>query len=258
MLRNQDIDEFSLEYVKALFIRERALLVLSVMVGLLSYGLYIYISKPVYESRAVISIGQFGPKEKDRFPNFLEDPLVLVSRINEKYKVVESSYPCLTTIETDKKTNGIIIMKSRAYSPDEATNFLEKVVFDVKQNHDGMFDEIRKIKKEHEFSIKREIEKIDFANQIYDKKMQELEENDVLGILLVSERSHQDARKLDLERELREIHINNSEPYAKPTIVLSEPSRSNVAVNRSIIHFLAAGFFGLMLGLIVAVTKKGK
>ena len=107
---------------------------------------------PVYESRAVIQIGHVGGIGKEGGITSVEPSGVLVERLNEEYRVNDTSegkrdFPLIANVALNKGQQDIVTITARAHSIEDAQRYLTTVVGKIQREHEQWMQEA--IKQQH-------------------------------------------------------------------------------------------------------------
>jgi LPS O-antigen subunit length determinant protein (WzzB/FepE family) len=87
--------------------------------------LYVFMSKPVYEAKAVVELAQINKKPVQDL-NDLKQKVEFLYEVNLKGKKIE--LPLVKSVEMPKKTSNIMIVKTHGYSNETATEKLQEVI----------------------------------------------------------------------------------------------------------------------------------
>src|SRR3989344_4510225 len=114
------------------------------LISLITAGFFIFFSPPVYESRAVLQIGQIGLGQRQ-----IESPAVLTKRVmvqddmDRGKTAIGKVRPFIHTAFLEKDTNLISIV-ARGPTPDATQEYLAHVVARVIHEHHKLCDLVRK------------------------------------------------------------------------------------------------------------------
>jgi len=87
--------------------------------------LYVFITKPVYEVKTMIEVGQIDAKPIDDI-NDIKEKLSYEYQVNIKGKKIE--LPRVKAITVAKKSNNILLMNIHGYSNEEAVKYIQTVI----------------------------------------------------------------------------------------------------------------------------------
>lgn len=116
----------------------------TVAVAVLVSAAFAFLTPPIYESRATLQIGHRAmvPTFAQWTPMMLpiEPPETVAERLKERYHVdmpgeFQMSMPRLESVSLNRSAKDIIVLRARALRPDEAHDYLAKVVDGVLQEH---------------------------------------------------------------------------------------------------------------------------
>jgi len=219
-------------------------------------------TKPVYESRAVIAIGQVGQQQQQQQQQQekqvqlqIEEPLLLVQRLQESYQVGNSSV-VLSTVEIDKKAaNNVVILIANGNVPEETQNFLNTIVAQVVQEHEKAYNVALAAHQQRLVSIEQQIKSSESEINAYSNVLNaNANTKDFSSMLIVLEKSKAELRKMEMEKQLTEEKLT-IELQLKPTKVFSEATLPVTPIKPKPIYIAIGAIIGLLLGVMSAFVK---
>ncbi|MEQ6340345.1 MAG: Wzz/FepE/Etk N-terminal domain-containing protein [Gammaproteobacteria bacterium] len=241
-------DEISLIDLWRVIVKRKKMIIGSLLLSLLLVGAWIAITKPVYESRAVLGIGQVGP---------LESPQLLVQRLKEEYRIKDDSegeqkFPLIKEAKTMEKTlaNGIEIT-AQAHSAAEAQKFLADVTTKVLRQHLKLYDMARNEQQKQLESLEKQKDQVEQVLILLRSRVTSVAGSDAaLAGLLALEQDRLLQQLPQIEQQQAAVRLAMSELQSRPTILLRQPTLPAKPVKPKPALYLAlAAVLGLMLGV---------
>src|SRR3989344_6213637 len=140
--RLPDDDVSPLELWSAL-IRRKTLILAILLIALITAGLFIFFTPPVYESRAVLQIGLIGQIGQIEFPAVLTKRVMVQDDMERGKTAIGKVRPFIHTAFLEKDNNLISIV-ARGPTPDATQEYLAHVVARVIHEHHKLCDLVRK------------------------------------------------------------------------------------------------------------------
>lgn len=247
----QQEDEISLIDLWRVISKRRRLILLTVIVILLLMGTWLLMAKPVYESRAVLGVGQVGS---------IESPQLIVQRLREEHRVKDRSegpqaLPAITEVKTMEKllANGIEII-SQAHEAQAAQQFLTVVVAKIMKRHQKLFDVGRAEQAKQLESLQHEAERIQQSLDLIEHRISALVGSEAsLAGLLTLQKDLLLQRLPQIAQQQTTLRLAMSELQSTPTFVLRPPTLPVDPVSpKPVLYMTLAGVVGLMLGILGA------
>ena len=221
---------------------------------LVALGLIVLMS-PVYESRTVIQIGHVGGIGKEGTITPVEPSGVLVERLNEEYRVNDTSegkreFPLVANVSINKGQQDIVTITARAHSVEEAQHYLAAVVGKIQREHEQWLQEA--VKQQHT-RLDLLIDRLKLARQ----HMQALDENiaklkvnnPIQAAVLLQEKSKFFQELTSMEQEQAVLNLSVSRLQTLSTHFLREPTTPiSPERPRPVLYLGLALIIGLMLG----------
>ena len=250
--QDQEIDLVDLWLVLR---RRRALFFGMVLAALAIAIALIIFMPPVYESRAVLQIGQVGGVGKESGAMPVEPPGILVERLNEEYRVNDKSegereFPLIASVTLNKGQQNIVTITARAHSVDDAQRYLATVVGKVQREHEQWLQE----------AVKQQHTRLDVLGNRMTLSHQHMEAlNDSIARLKVSDPLQaavllQEKSKFlqelpSMEQEQALLNLSLSRLQTLPTRFLREPTTPiSPERPRPVLYLSLALIIGIMLG----------
>ncbi|MBI2779679.1 MAG: hypothetical protein HYX62_07865 [Gammaproteobacteria bacterium] len=247
-------DEISLIDLWRVIIKRKKMIIGSLLLSLLLVGAWIAITKPVYESRAVLGIGQvvqMGQVVQ------VEASQLLVQRLKEEYRVKDDSegeqkFPMIKEVKTMEKSlpNGVEII-AQAYEAQEAQKFLVDVAAKVIKKHQTLFDIGRTEQQRQLESLQNEHDRIEQALSLIEHRVSSLVGSEAsLAGLLTLQKDLLLQRLPQIEQQQIAVRLAMSELQSRPSVLLRQPTLPIKPVKPKPALYLAlATVLGLMLGV---------
>lgn len=250
--QDQEIDLVDLWLVLR---RRRALFFGMVLAALAIAIALIIFMPPVYESRAVLQIGQVGGVGKESGAMPVEPPGILVERLNEEYRVNDKSegereFPLIASVTLNKGQQNIVTITARAHSVDDAQRYLATVVGKVQREHEQWLQE----------AVKQQHTRLDVLGNRMTLSHQHMEAlNDSIARLKVSDPLQaavllQEKSKFlqelpSMEQEQALLNLSLSRLQTLPTRFLREPTTPiSPERPRPVLYLSLALIIGIILG----------
>ncbi|WP_170270136.1 Wzz/FepE/Etk N-terminal domain-containing protein [Heliorestis acidaminivorans] len=217
-------DEISLIELWDTLVKRKLIIIGSFITVLLLSILYTFSITPVYESRAVLQVGQTVRGQT------IEDPAILVQRLKEEYRVGDSSegsrpMPRLRNIEQDRNIKNLIVFTAEGYSSEEAQAVLNNVIDKIKEEHTLKFDEEKEYTELRLTSLNEQFERLDARIISYEERISSLPDRDgALAALLVLEKAKLSEVRSTYERQVMDLELAMSDNNINPTTLLREPT----------------------------------
>ncbi len=256
-------DEISLIDLWRVIVKRKKMIIGSLLLALLLVGAWLAITKPVYESRAVIGIGQVGQvgqvgqAGQAGQAGQVETPQLLVQRLKEEYRVKDESegeqkFPLVKDVKTMEKSlpNGVEII-AQAYSAQEAQKFLVDVAAKVIKQHQKLFDLARTEQQRQLDSLQNEHDRIEQALALIEHRVSSLVGSEAsLAGLLTLQKDLLLQRLPQIEQQQTVVRLAMSELQSRPTVLLRQPTLPiNPVKPKPGLYLALATVLGLMLGI---------
>lgn len=244
-------DEVSLIDLWRVIVKRKKVIMASLLSVLVLVGLWITVTKPVYESRTVLALGQVGQVGQ------VEAPQLLVQRLKEEYRVKDESenearLPAVKEVKTMEKSlpNGVEITV-QAYSAEEARKFLADIVAKVIRQHQVLFTMARDEQQKQLESLQKRRDDIEQILLLVRHRMSATAASDAaLAGLLTLEQDRLLDQLPQIEQQQAALRMAMSELQSKPTVPLRQPTLPVKPVKpRSALYLALAAVLGLMLGV---------
>ena len=260
--RLPDDDVSPLELWSAL-IRRKALILAILLISLIVAGLSIFFTSPVYESRAVLQIGQIGLGQRQI--EQIESPVVITKRVmvqddmDRGKTAIGKVRPFIHTAFLEKDTNLISVIV-RGPAPDATQEYLAQVVARVIHEHQELFDLALKEQQQSLNLIQMFVHRLNQAIAANEKEISILARQPASADAIIALR----AEKLDLlesrQRRLveqKDLRMAMSALRSKPTTLIKAPTLTVDPVKpRPLLYFVFAIGIGLLLGIFSAFVTE--
>lgn len=247
-------DEINLVDLWRIFVKRRriviAMLVLSLLVGA---GYWVY-TPFVYDSRAVLQVGQVGQD------NVIEQPELLELRLKEKYKQHSDDMPRMTQINIDKK-GLIVVFLAQDRTAAGAQQYLNRIMHDLLAEHDKMFHQVADIERQHLDSLGQKLARLDTISrklspsdppQMKPGQTERFSKAIETGKLIVGA-ANIIVGAANIEDAYTKLHIALGDSLTYPTRVLSKPTMAVAPSKPNAKQLLVmALLFGTIGGIFIA------
>ena len=241
-------DEISLFDLWQVLTKRKMLIFTSLLVTLSLTSAWVSTSQPVYQSRAVLGIGQVGS---------LESPQLVVQRIREEYRVKDDSegprnLPILTEVKVMDKSlaNGVEFIV-QAHSAEEAQLFLGKIVSKIMDRHKQLFDMGRSEQQKQFESLQKHRDAIERGLIAIRERISALGKGDAALVgLLTLEQDRLLQQLPQVEQQIVALRLAMSELQSTPTFLLREPTLPIKPIKpKPALYLSLAMVLGLILGV---------
>lgn len=233
--------------------KHRVLVLVMPILSLLVTAAYLAITPPIFESRAVIQIGQVGQVGQ------IETPAVLVQRFREQYRVGETdattAMPRVTDFSLDRKgPSNVIILLVQDHSAEGAQKYLTQVTQALLAEHTKLYSQSMDILRQRLQSLDKQIKAL---NDHLEKLSAHIEavgkQGPTQAAILAIEQGKLLAQIPGLEREHTTLRLSLSDIQSQPSKLLRAPTLPNSQVKPKPKQMLAlAAVLGLMFGIVAA------
>ena len=241
-------DEVSLIDLWRVITRRKRLIFITIVIILSLVGIWLLITQPVYESRAVLGLGQVGS---------IESPQLVVQRLKEEYRVKDDSegellLPLLSGVKImDKSLANGVELAAQAHSAKEAQQFLNSIIITIMRRHLHLFDLGRVEQQKQMVSLEKHRDAIERGLGTIRERITALAKGDAsLAGLLTLEQDRLIQQLPQVEQQIAAVRLAMSELQSSPTLVLRQPTLPVAPVRpKPALYMVLAGVVGLMLGI---------
>ena len=213
---------------------------------------------PLYESRAVISIGQISDVGQ------LEMPKNLVERLREAYRVGDKTEgpinpPFVSDVSMAKDGAGnIVVIKAQARTPEQARRFLEQVTAKLMKEHQQRYADIRQQLQSRLSALLRQQDNIHRETIDVDNRILALgDTNATLAATLTLQKANLLGQLPDVEDRINKLQLNLSSVQSTPTTLIRQPTLPDRAVKpKPLLYMTLATILGLIAGVFCAFTAE--
>jgi uncharacterized protein involved in exopolysaccharide biosynthesis len=264
-------DEIDLGEVWTKLWRRRRLILAVTITTAAVAGIIAFVIPSVFDSRAVIQIGQIGHIIRPDRPEdsvqaqfrYIERPQVLVERLKQAYRVGERNPPTplprVESVEPVDRNNasGLVEITARAYSAEEGQAFLRQVTGEVLEHHRTLFRHVTELHRDERVRLAAAAtgmrEEIARLNKELGRASSK---SDAFTALMLMEKARRFSELNALENEILEADLLLSPANSYESRLILEPTlrRSPAWPNRVLIVALTAAA-GLFLGMLLAVRS---
>ena len=237
----------------------RKWLIIGVLLVCLAAGAVITaVIKPLYESRAVISIGHIDGVGQ------LEIPKNLVERLREAYRVGDKTVgpinpPFVSDVSIDKEGAGDnVVIEVQARTPEQGRAFLEQITDKLITADQQRYADIRQQLQSRLRALLSQQENIHREASEIDNRIQALgDTNPNLSATLTLQKSNLLRLLQDVEDRINKLQLNLTSVQSVPTTLIREPTLPVRAVQpRPLLYMALATVLGLIMGIFGAFAAE--
>lgn len=220
------------------------------VLSLLVAAVYLLITPDVFESRAVIQVGQVGQ---------VEAPAILVQRLKEQCRVDDkgaaTEMPRVTDISVDKKgASNVITILAQDNSAEGAQKHLTQVMQALLAEHAKLYNQAMDAQRQRLQSLNKQRQAV---NDYYETLSAHIEavrkQNPAQAAILAIEKGKLLTDAPRLESEYTALQLAMSDIQSQPTKLLREPTLPDRQTKpKSMLVLVLAFVLGFMLGIIAA------
>lgn len=224
--------------------RRKGVISVVLLVSLIAAGLSIFLVSPVYESRAVLQIGQIGQIGQVESPTVLTKRILVQDDADQGKAATAKTRAFIHSAFLEKETNLVSII-ARGSTPEAAREHIAQVVAKVIHEHQELFDLARKKQQQSLDLLQMRSQSLNQMIAANEKEMA------ALGTyILASERLELLEQRMLIEEKQMELRATMSALQSKPTTMIKAPTLSTDPVRpRPLLYFALAIGIGLMLGI---------
>lgn len=233
-----------------------------VLMSLVTTGLFIFFTPPVYESRAVLQVGQIGNAGPPESPYVLAKRLMTQDDLVRGKTTIGKFSPYLQTAFVEKETNLISII-ARGPDPGTTQGYLADVIARVMREHQELFDLARKERQQslnQLQSIGHDVDRALAANEkelgVWVRQPVMAGQVSALRVYFASEKSKLLEQRALLEQRQTDLRMAMLF-HSKPTALIKAPTLAVHPIKpRPLLYFTFAMGIGLMLGILCAYAAE--
>ncbi len=251
-------DDVSAPELWSALIGSKALILTILLISLITAGLFIFFTPPVYESRAVLQIGQMSADRPIESPAVLTKRVMLQDDMDGGKTAMGRARPFIQTAFLEKDTNLISVI-ARGPAPDATQEYLAQVVARVMHEHQKLFDLARKEQQQSLNLIQMFVHRLNHeiaANEA--KEISILARQPAGADAIIALRDEKSKLLESRQRRLVEqmdLRMAMSALRFKPTTLIKAPALNADPVKpRPLLYFVFAMGIGLMLGIFSALV----
>lgn len=250
-------DEVSLMELWRVLTKRTGLILSILLMSLIVAGLFIFFTPPVYESRAVLQIGQIGQAGQIESPAILVKRLIVQDKTDGGAAETGKARSFIQAASVERNTN-LISITARGPAPRTTQEYLARVIETVMQEHRKLSDFAQKEQQQSLNLLQVRGHEINQAIDAFEKDVRALARQsasaDVASPYVITafaqERSRLFELRMQIEQKQRDLHIAMSELQSKPTALIKAPTLSADPIKpRPLLYFALAIGLGLMLGV---------
>lgn len=247
--------EISLIDLWLVLVRRKVVFLAAFLATVTAVAAFTFLSKPIYESRAVIEIGKLGGSLA------VEDATALVRWLKEEYGVDNperrGKFPRLDSVENSPKTGqNIVILKSRDLSADGANGFLNTVVRHLMERHQIRYNEARSAQETRLHDLNAETLMMQDQANVLERLTKTLDDRGQAAVLAV-ERGSLLGTLAKMRDQRATLALSLSAMQSYPTRLVGEPTSSHEPVQPKPVLYLTSGVIaGLFLGAFAAFVAE--
>lgn len=252
-------DEISLIDLYLILVRRRWWFLGTLAVILAAVAAFLVLTRPLYESRATIQIGQVASMDGQGRPTPLEPPDALVSRLRAEYHLDSDDTatiepPKVTDVSSGSRSHGLVTITARGYSPHQAQAFLQKTVAAIVSRQRQRFDQAMRARRSYLASMREQQKQLQSQAAAISKQ---LDKPGADGSDTVSALTQDRAALLQQistnQTQLANVQESMTPPQSTPTALLHQPSLAVKRAFPKVKLTVALGIVGgVLLGLFAA------
>jgi LPS O-antigen subunit length determinant protein (WzzB/FepE family) len=246
-------------------IRWRSLIIASTLLGCALAFVSSFFSTEIFESRAVIQIGQTVQSSRAASAqmgatshSLLESPEILVERLKEEYQIGDGSegsvkLPYLKDARINRSAKVMVVLTSQGDAPESARAFLVSVADKVIEHHKTILETSLIAAKEQSSSLQKQLQILNQQIKMLSDRATDIGRRDVASaVILTAQRGELMERIIQLEQQHYELVASMSD--VKPSVLIRNPTLSaqRIAPDRSL-YALSGAVLGLFIGFFIAV-----
>jgi LPS O-antigen subunit length determinant protein (WzzB/FepE family) len=242
------VDEIYLIDLWRVIIKRKVFVLAMPTLSLLVAAVDLFVKAPIFESRAVIQIGQIGQ---------IEVPAVLMKRLQEQYRVNDTDSPTATPmvadISLDKKgANSLITILVQDHSAEGAQRYLAQVVDALLAEHTKLYSQTMDILRQRLQSLDKQIKALSDHLEKLSAHIEDVgKQGPTQAAILAIEKGKLLTEIPGLEREHTTLRLALSDIQSQPSKLLRGPTLPNSQVKPKHTQMLAlAAILGLMFGIV--------
>lgn len=253
-----DTDEISLIDLWLILVRRRWWFLGTLAVVMGAVIAFLVLTRPLYESRATLQIGQIANINGSGQTTPLELPDVLVSKLQAQYHLNDKDTapirPPKVTDVSSNSGNSLITITARAYNSKKAQSFLKNTLQKIQNRQQKLFDQAMSARKDYLVNLKQQ--KKQLQSQV-DSISQQLAKDKGIGpsttSILTTDRAGLLQQISTIQTQITDVKQSMNPPQSQPTELLQEPTLPVKRIFPKTKLTIALGLAGgVLLGLLVA------
>lgn len=250
-------DEISLIDLWLILVRRKWWFVATLAVIMGAVITFLLLSRPLYESRATIQIGQIASMDGSGRPAPLEPPDALLGKLRAEYHLNNADTgtikpPTVTDVSSGSSGKRLVTIKAHGYTPQQAHDFLQKSVQKILHGQQQRFDKAMSARKSYLASLRQQQKQFRSQVNAFRKKVEADPESNAASILA----SEQGAllQQISANRAvIANIQQSMTPPQSMPTDLLRQPTLPvSKASPRTLLTVVLGIMCGCLAGLFVA------
>ncbi|BBG65015.1 lipopolysaccharide biosynthesis [Hydrogenimonas sp.] len=150
-------DEIDLRRLWQTVVRRKAVLFGVTAFVMIAAVVYLLVTKPVYEAKALIQIGSINSKLFET-PASLKSKLEMIYHVNDKN--IEQEYPRIYSVSTPKKSEDLIGLSLYGLNNEEAIRMAREVYNSIVSKHRKIIDSFTELQKRHLAQVEAEAKRL--------------------------------------------------------------------------------------------------
>jgi uncharacterized protein involved in exopolysaccharide biosynthesis len=205
--------EIDLVELWRIIVKRRYLIIGIFIITIISAIIYLFISKPFYQSQAIVEIGTVGYNPQEIF---IEDPEILIETLPNQY-----GNPSVML-----KAKNILTLSVLGSSPKLAQNSMQRTVNELINKHQVLYDQVIQLRQNRLNGLKTQYQ-------------------------VLSSNSSSVLQRAELADQIAQTELLLTKVYARPTQVLKKPTfEPNPVKPKKKLYLLIAIVLGLMFSFI--------
>jgi len=250
-------DEVSLIDLWLILVKRKMVLIgVFVLVMLAALG-YLLLAKPVYESSALVQIGQIGQVGSDGkvSSNYIEAPDVLIKTLGQNPDIQSEPGARLAGASYQKRgAKNLVTVKVEASSAEAADTYLNKVLTAFIAKHKRMYESVMHVRQQRLGELESQLYTYEAQLKAIDAGVMDLMSSkpEQASVLLI-QKSQLIQSIADTHKEIFNLKESLSEVNTSKTVVISQSGLASSPTKPKLKMVMALSVvLGLMLGFMVA------
>lgn len=248
------VEEISTIDLCLILLRRRWWLIGTLVVTLAAVAMFLVFTRPLYESRAILRIGQVTSMVGSATTP-LESSEALVSSLRARFHLNRDDTatikpPKVTDVIASKRLHGLVTLTARGYNPVQVQTFLQKTVAAIVNRQRQRFDQAMQVRRTYLVNLHREQKRLRSQASSISKQFDKPGSGNAFTLNLDSLL----LKRIGVnEAQIVSIQDSMTPPQSMPTTVLAQPSLPVKQIYPKLVLTIVLSIVGgALLGLIAA------